>query len=86
MENFIDCAVWKSTKASNFQVNIHYIVNFRYWNWTSLLLYSVLVVCINGVKERGGGGGLGQKPQNGKPKFPNLVILEYLKKSFYRTA
>ena len=83
MENFIDCAVWKSTKASNFQVNIHYIVNFRYWNWTLLLLYSVLVVCING---RGGGGGLDQKPQNGKPKFTNLLTLEHLKKLFSRTS
>ena len=27
-------------------------------------------------------GGLGQKPQNGKPKFPNLLILEHLKNHF----
>ena len=27
-------------------------------------------------------GGLGQKPQNGKPKFPNLLLLEHLKNHF----
>ena len=27
-------------------------------------------------------GGLGEKPQNGKPKFLNLLILEYLKNYF----
>ena len=26
--------------------------------------------------------GLDQKPQNGKPKFPNLLILEHLKNHF----
>ena len=27
-------------------------------------------------------GGMGQKPQNGKPKFPNSLILEHLKNHF----
>ena len=27
-------------------------------------------------------GGLGEKPQNGKPKFLNLLILEHLKNYF----
>ena len=27
-------------------------------------------------------GGLNQKPQNGKPKFPNSLILEHLKNHF----
>ena len=27
-------------------------------------------------------GGLGEKPQNGKPKFLNLLILEHLKYHF----
>ena len=26
--------------------------------------------------------GQGQKPRNGKPKFPSLLILEHLKNSF----
>ena len=26
--------------------------------------------------------GLGQKPQNGKPKFPNLLILDHLENHF----
>ena len=29
-----------------------------------------------------GGGGLGQKPQNGKPEFINLLIVEHLKNHF----
>ena len=50
------------------------------------------VGCVNiGEKEvvqiSGGGGSPGQKPQNGRIKFLNSLILDFraLKKSFYRT-
>ena len=34
------------------------------------------------VSGGGGGGGAAQKPQNGKSKFLNLLILEHLKNYF----